>query len=79
MAGEQEGFLEFDEEEEPLFADDLDEFDDDPPPLPPPLQTPGSTSQTPTAAAGLRVGVGSPDRQGEGGVPIQRTSIVASS
>lgn len=56
---------EYEEEEEPLFADDLDEIDDDdPPPLPPPLQGPGSTSQT---SAGLRVGLGSPETQGQGG------------
>ena len=49
-------------EEEPLFADDLDELEDedDPPPLPPPLQGPGSASRLTTLADhdGLRVGLG---------------------
>ena len=57
---------EYAEEEEPLFADDLDELDDDdPPPLPPPLQLPDSVSQTST---GLRVGLGSPEGLEQGGV-----------
>ena len=42
------GAFDLDGEEEPLFADDLDE-DDDPPPLPPPMP---SFDQLPTGTTG---------------------------
>lgn len=45
----------YQEEEEPLFADDLEDFpEDEPPPLPPPLDFSGPSPTT----DGLRVGLG---------------------
>ena len=56
---------EYEEEDEPLFADDLD--DDDPPPLPPPLQGLGSSTLLSSTddGNGLRVGLG-PQQRGTG-------------
>ena len=60
--------FEVDGEEEPLFADDLNDLDDDPPPLPPPMPSLSQLSQrTGSRAANLRVNSNSQENFGGSG------------
>ena len=59
-----------DEDDEPLFADDVD--DDDPPPLPPPMPTFSQLSQTANSGAAAALRVNSNSAENFGGMFLRK-------